>query len=1037
MNKIALFVLVVVCLSACHEPVAYWEDPAINQVNQLPPRASFVPARTPQEAQSGNLATLPRVTLLNGLWKFHWVKEPKDRIERFYKVAFVDEDWATINVPGNWELQGFGTAIYTDVAYPFPSNPPYIPEGYNPVGAYRKHFTMKDIASDESVVLHVGSMNSAGYVYLNGQFVGYSEGSKLPAEFDVTSYIAKGDNVLAIEVYRWSDGSYLEDQDFWKMSGLERNVYLYRQPKVHVADYYAKATLDSTYTNGIMDLHVTFATDSAGIAHELLVVLKDEERSLVNEAVQVAGSEDSLQWTKKWELPDVAQWNAETPNLYKLTLILLDTNNDTLQSIVKHIGFRKVEVKERQLMINGEPVTIRGVNRHEHSPKTGRAIDTASMIKDIRLMKQLHINAVRCSHYPNQPVWYELCDKYGLYVIDEANIEAHGSDPYNPDKTLADKPEWRLSFMERTRGMIERDKNHPSIIIWSLGNETGYGENFRATYRWAKNRDNSRLVQSEDAGKTGLSDIYCPMYKKLDFVERFAQSDDKRPLILCEYAHAMGNSVGNLLDYWNLFDRYPQLQGGFIWDWTDQTFDKVTEEGDAIFAYGGDMGFSGVPNDSNFCANGLVDAHRHFHPHAFEVQKVYQPIKFTRQGDQVSIENRYSFLGTEHLDFLWEVKSYGHTVRSGSWQLSVPPGGRHKVLMPDVKVEGEAYLHCYAILNRPMPLVPEGRVMASEQLPVKIVGATGCTDFVDAPGVPTFVETRENLIVQAGTSAFAFSEASGMLTSWSIGEDTLLISPLVPDFWRPLTDNDLGNDMGGRSFFWKDLPGKLLLQAFDKKLTYATAGQYFTITARYSIAETDATLIMNYKINGQGAMKVGLKLEAGMDSLPDLPKLGMQLALPKDFSQVQWYGRGPHESYWDRKSSAFVDVYQGNVHEQFHRYVRPQETGNKTDVRWMQLASECHSLTLKGAQLLSISVWPFAEEELAHVSATVRQKHGSEIELGNQITWNIDWKQMGIGGDNSWGAPTHKEYTLPFGTYSYSFYLLPDGIGKALMPYGK
>ncbi len=1031
----------------------YWENPEIHRINAEPPHSTFYPFKNIEDALKNDKSKSPFIKILNGKWKFNFVTKPDDRPKEFFKTDFDDSSWDEIDVPANWELKGYGVPIYTDVDYPFPSNPPFIPHDYNPVGSYRKVFNLPDSWEGRDIYIHFGGVRSAFYFWINNRLTGYSQDSKTPVEFNITGLTVKGKNTIALEVYRWSDGSYLEDQDYWKISGIERDVFLYSVPKTAIEDFSVVAGLDDYYYNGIFKLNIRLKNNSGQeisnykINYDLFEIEKNNRNGRPAKRISHNSYRITFQKGEKRiitfddEIHAVKKWSAEKPALYNLVIYILDEKDKVVEAAGAKVGFRTVEVKNSRLLINGVPVTIRGVNRHEHDMINGRVITEESMITDIKLMKKFNINAVRCSHYPNRPEWYELCDKYGLYVIDEANIEAHGSDPYNPEKTLADKPEWNLAFMERTKAMVERDKNHPCIITWSLGNETGYGQNFRDTYNYIKKADPTRVVQSEDAGLDGLTDIYCPMYKTIDFIEDYAVSGNKKPLILCEYAHAMGNSVGNLQDYWDIIYKYPNLQGGFIWDWVDQTFLKYDDDGEKYWAYGGDMGYSGIPNDSNFCANGLVAADRTLHPHIWEVRKVYQPVEFSFidfDSGIVQIINRYDFTNLNELDFTWEVMTDGDIIFSGRIpNFDLAP---HDTLLLNINIPefekkwgSQYFLTVKAYSNTVNGLVPNGHLVAwaQTQCPVRsYMSGTGTHPVVknkifnDLGNLPELTtEWSANLLSIKGKNfEIVFDTLTGIMTSYKFEGKELLLSGLRPNFWRPPTDNDLGNGMPGRCEIWKDVSfimkkNRVALLKSKKNINFVTEFQHMRSGMMISV---------NYLVFRNGAIKVSLNLWGDTRGLPELPRFGMQMLLPSEFDSISWFGRGPQESYWDRKTGAAIDLYKGTAWEQYHRYVRPQENGNKTDVRWFAVYNKTGTgLMAAGDSVISTEVYNYYQSDLDHPGKNAPQRHCNDIKKKSLVTWNIDYQQMGVGGDNSWGAHTHIKYTLPARNYFFEFTLVP------------
>jgi beta-galactosidase len=1007
-----------------------WENPEVVGINKEKARAAFFAYRNEKKAILNDKADSPYHINLNGTWKFNWVRKPADRPVDFYKTNYDVSKWDNIKVPAHWELEGYGVPIYTDVSYPFPNNEPFIPHDYNPVGSYKRNFTIPKNWKGEEIYIHFGGVRSAAYVWVNGKKVGYTQGSKTPAEFNLTKYVKPGKNQLAVEIYRFSDGSYLEDQDYWKVSGFERDVYLYARPKTHIRDFFVQAGLDDTYTDGEFSLDVKVNHEKENSVNRTVAVkVMDGKKALIDLTLESNLKKGDNLFSYKGEIPNVRKWTAETPNLYALQ-IELKSGNKTIEVIRRKIGFRTSEIKNGLLQINGVPITIRGVNRHEHDMHNGRVITEKSMIQDILLMKQFNINAVRNSHYPNRERWYELCDEYGLYMVDEANIEAHGCEPYNKEKTLADKPHWKKAFMDRTVSMLERDKNYTSIIIWSLGNETGKGRNFHATYKWIKERDKSRPVQSEDSGREFNTDIFCPMYDRMWEMIKYVEHVQKRPLIQCEYAHAMGNSVGNLKDYWDLIYKHRQLQGGFIWDWVDQTFRKVNEKGDTIFAYGGDMGVYKVQNDSNFCANGLVAADRKLHPHIWEVKKVYQPIaikKIDHSANQFQLINRYDFINLDDVKISWTLKEDAKKIANGTVNataLAAHQSRTFSIDLPEIEAKaGKEYFILFeAHSTVKQPMVPKGHRIAWEQfqLPIhKKVKATDAKTLADLK----VKEKQDEIIIEGNKFKLTISKENGSLTSYKVDGTELIEKGLEPFFWRAVTDNDLGNGTPARCKVWKDAGEKRKLVSTHVNQNIS---QQIEVLVKLDLPTVSSKYESKYIISGNGDVEIQNTYTPMSNDIPMMPRLGMQMQLPKEFSQLEWFGRGPQESMWDRKSGAMVDHYKGTVWEQYHPYVRPQETGNKTDVRWMALTNKNgKGLMAIGAPLLSSSALAFDYKELYHGGKDKPNKHGNAIRQGDVISFQIDYKQMGVGGDNSWGAPVHAEYSIPSQPYQYSFILRP------------
>lgn len=1027
-----------------------WQNPQVNAINREPMYAHFIPFKTEADAiQQHNLPApacfainekAERRVTLNGTWKFLFSKNPETCPDGFWKPGYNTRSWKNIQVPGSWELQGFDAPIYTDVSYPFPPNPPFVPEDYNPVGAYAREFTVPSDWNGMDIFLDFEGVESAFYCWVNGELAGYSEDSRLPAHFNITPLLKKGKNKLALKVFRYSDGSYLECQDYWRYSGIERDVYLYARPASRVKDFKLTAALTNNYTDGDFNLEVKVNQPQRGQVVEIKVL--EQQQTLLSETKILSGSADSL-LTVSHLFNEVNAWNAETPHLYTLLVNTFDKDGKALESFAHRFGFRSVEMRNGMQLINNVPILFKGVNRHEHDPHKGRTISVESMIQDIRLMKQFNINAVRNSHYPNNPQWYTLCDMYGIYLIDEANIESHGMD-HHKDGTLANYPEWELPFMERMERMVMRDRNFTSIVTWSLGNESGYGKHFETLYNWTKAFDPTRPTQYEGSRKQGVSDIYCPMYGRIWLLREHVNQRQPRPLILCEYAHAMGNSVGNLQDYWDLIYKYDQLQGGFIWDWVDQTFEIKDQKGNNIWAYGGDMGFVGVPNDSNFCANGLVAADRSLHPHIWEVKKVYQyihfePVAFTT--NQIKITNRHDFIGLEDFYLRWVVECDGKVVDAGNSDFPViAPHGSQIITLPmkEIPKDGKEYFLKMEVFTRnASPLIPADHSCAMEQwlLPV----TSEALDPSSSPSLRGLARSNpENTplitlqqdgvqTVLSGTNfKVVFSETTGEMTSLVYDNKEMLKEGLQPNFWRGLTDNDVANRTSSRCATWRHAGHQKELTAFE--VNPEEHNHSVLITTRYKMEEQDAKLNISYLISGDGTIKVSMDFTPGSKPLPEIPRFGMHMVLPAEYDNMTWWGGGPHENYADRKSSAAVGLYHATVWEQYHPYVRPQETGNKCDVRWLTLTNaQGEGLLITGDKPLSTSAWNFPISDIEYVPFNIERKHGGSIEKKDMVWLNIDHRQMGVGGDNTWGAQVHPEYTITPEPISYSFTISRKG----------
>lgn len=1031
-NIIVLLSILVSFLYSCTKPINDWENPQVIGINKENARSSFF-AFEKEKLINTDFKKAANYKSLNGLWKFHWVVKPSDRPKDFYKTNYDTQEWDDIKVPASWELEGYGVPIYTDVSYPFPNNQPNIPHSYNPVGSYKKTFEISSKWKNQQILLHFGGVRSAMYVWVNGEKVGYSQGSKTPAEFDITEFIVDGSNQLAVEVYRFSDGSYLEDQDYWKISGFERDVYLYARPQVHIQDFFVHADLDKSYTNGIFSLDITTnnltATDSKRklkveiINYEGEIIFSKEKNILIK--AKTNNTENF-----KTQIPDVKKWSAETPNLYTLNISMIDALKP--EFISRKIGFRSSEIKNGVLQINGTAITIRGVNRHEHDPKNGRVVTRELMIKDIELMKKFNINAVRCSHYPNRELWYELCDKYGLYLVDEANIEAHGCEPYNPKKTLADNPNWKKAFMDRTKSMFERDKNHPSIIIWSLGNETGKGQNFMATYKWLKERDYSRPVQSEDAGLADNTDIFCPMYDRMWEMEKYAEEVQTRPLIQCEYAHAMGNSVGNLQDYWDLIYKHRQLQGGFIWDWVDQTFEKITDKGDTIFAYGGDMGKYKVKNDSNFCANGLISANRKINPHIWEVKKAYQPIgieKVDLSSNKFIIKNRYDFNNLSKYKFSWRINADDKIIDSGIIKnLSVEAHNEIIITIPYSNIKPKPGTQYFITIEarsvKEENFVPQNHLIAWEQfrLPAyKEKKKFSISSYLKLKNI----DNKKSISVKGKNFSITLNKETANISSYIIDTHEILKSEFTPFFWRAVTDNDLGYGIHKKLKIWKDAHKQIKVLSVNID---SSSNKRTIITCKTLLKTVKSSYNTIYTILANGEINIAIEFVPGSMQLPMLPRLGMKMEIDNSYANIEWYGRGPHENYADRKLSSPINKYKAKVDTMYYRYVRPQETGNREDIKYISLRNKSgKGFIIIAEDKISASTLPFKYNELYHSGKEEKQKHGGEIKKGDRISVLINHKQMGVGGDNSWGAPIHAQYCIPSNNYNYSFSIRPLG----------
>lgn len=1011
-----------------------WENPEVVGRNKEPGHCTLMVYADVETALACNTAASPYFQSLNGKWRFNCVTKPADRPADFYKPDFDVSKWAEIPVPANWEMQGYDKPIYLNIRYPHPTNPPYIAHDYNPVGSYRRQFTVPDSWDGRQVFLHFDGVISAMYVWINGQMVGYSEDSMTPAEFNVTPYLHKGENTLAAEVYRWCDGSYLEDQDMFRMSGIYRNVYLFAAPEVHIRDFAVRATLDDQYKDGVLQIRPKLATygqiETKGWTVQ--AQLYDGKQPVLSQPLSVEidrilnesyPQRDNVRFgLLRATIPNVKPWSDETPNLYTLVLTLNDAQGKVVEAESSRIGFRTVEIKDGQFFVNGRSIKLFGTNRHEHDPDTGKAVSVARMIEDIKLMKANNINALRMSHYPNDPHMYELCDRFGLYVMDEANLETHGV-----GGLLSNIPAWHTSFMERAIRMVERDKNHPSVVIWSLGNESGCGPNHAAMAGWIHDYDPTRPVHYEGAAGWPLDypyvDMISRMYERIPGIIRLATNNDTRPVVLCEYVHAMGNSVGNLPEYWQAIRSHKRLIGAFVWDWVDQGIRKKAADGTSYWGYGGDFG--DVPNDDNFCCNGLVQPDRKPNPSLAEVRKVYERIHVTpidALAGRFSIENEYDFRSLDFVEAWWVLIDDARLIQHGKLpQLTLGPKQTQEIVIPfsqpDLEPGAEYWLNISFMLAEDAPWAPKGHVVAWHQFKIPF----------DVPAAPTVViDTMPRATLRDQGAAFTASgdefvvtvgKASGAIESLEFKGTELIAGPLVPNFWRVPIDNDDGNQMVRRLGVWKNAgPGRTVESITAEQIR----PQLVRITAQAKLPVGDDTKYTTiYDVYGSGDIVV----EAGMEpagKLPELPRFGMQMALPGAYCTVTYFGRGPEENYWDRNSGSGLIRCSGPVEDMIHVYTRPQESGNRTDVRWLTLTDNNGAgLMAVGMPLLSVSAWPYSMDDLEQA------KHIHELPRRDFVTLNLDWRQMGVGGDDSWGALPHDEYRLPAKPYSYRFRLKP------------
>ena len=1013
--------LTMMTLSMGAQSFQEWKDPRVNAVNRAPMHTNYFAYESDHAAKKGIKENSANFMTLNGTWKFNWVKDADSRPTDFWKVGFNDKGWNDIPVPGVWELHGYGDPIYVNIGYAwrnqFENNPPYVPDEENHVGSYRREITVPASWKGKDIIAHFGSVTSNMYLWVNGKYVGYSEDSKLEAEFNLTPYLKPGQkNLIAFQVFRWCDGTYLEDQDFFRYSGVGRDCYLYARDKKRIEDIRVTPDLDANYKNG--SLSVVLNLKGSG---KVNLTLKDASGKEVATAQATKG-------TATLEVENPHKWTAETPYLYTLYASLEGSD----EVIPVKVGFRKVELKNAQVLVNGQPILFKGANRHEMDPDGGYVISKERMIQDIQVMKQFNLNAVRTCHYPDNNLWYELCDQYGIYVVAEANIESHGMG-YD-EKTLAKRDDYTLAHLERNQRNVQRSFNHPSVLIWSLGNEAGYGPNFEKAYDWIKAEDPSRLVQYEQAGRTGKTDIYCPMYLGYDRCEEYSKDEQyQKPLIQCEYAHAMGNSEGGFKEYWDIIRKYPKYQGGFIWDFVDQSVRWTGKNGKMIYAYGGDFNRFDA-SDINFCDNGLISPDRVPNPHMYEVGYFYQNI-WTSPADikngEFSIFNEYFFRDLSAYYMEWQVLKGGEVMRSGRVEdLNVGPQQTVKMKLPIGKTCQctEWLLNVAYKLKNTEGLLPAGHTVAKQQLVLNPYKAPSMELKNQAKSnwevvEPTLKENDERyLIVDGENFRIEFDKLNGYLSKYQVnGLDMMKEgSYLKPNFWRAPTDNDFGAYLQRRYAVWKNPTIKLV------SLQQRIADQQAIIEVAYELPEVSAKLNLTYVFNNEGAMKVTQKMTADKNAkVANMFRFGMQMQMPRNFDQVEYYGRGPVENYIDRKANADLGIYRQSVAEQFYSYIRPQETGTKSDLRWWK------TLNAAGRGIQVVAAEPFSASALHYTIESLdegthkQQGHSPEVEEADLTNFCFDLIQAGLGCEDSWGRIARPEYQVPYGDYEFTFIIQP------------
>lgn len=1016
--------LAAMSLTASAQSFTEWQDPRINAVNRTPMHTDYFAYESQEAATKGEREKSSNYMSLNGLWNFYWVKDSDARPTEFWKTGFNDKGWGEMPVPGVWELNGYGDPIYLNIGYPwreqYKNNPPQVPIENNHVGSYRREFTIPAEWKGKDIIVHFGSVTSNIYLWVNGRYVGYSEDSKLEAEFDLTSYLKPGEkNLIAFQVFRWCDGTYLEDQDFFRYSGVGRDCYLYAREKKRIEDIRVTPGLDDAYQDGTLTVNVSLK-GSGRVQLKLMDARNNEVSSATTRGETVV-----------MQVASPHKWTAETPYLYTLYAQL--EGSSTTEIIPVKVGFRKVEIKDSQVLVNGQPVLFKGVNRHEMDPDGGYVISRERMLQDIKIMKSFNINAVRTSHYPDDPYWYYLCDKYGLYMVAEANIESHGMGYGN--ETLARRDDYKQAHIERNQRNVQRNFNHPSIIFWSLGNEAGYGQNFEEAYDWIKAEDPSRPVQYEQASYNGKTDIFCPMYYDYKGCQTYCEDESKtKPLIQCEYAHAMGNSEGGFKEYWDLVRKYPKYQGGFIWDFVDQSIRTIGSNGKTIYAYGGDFNRFDA-SDFNFCDNGLIGPDRRPNPHAYEVRFFYQDIWTTPKDlskGELNIYNENFFRDLSSYYMEWEVLKNGKPMRTGRVDdLDVAPQqtATVKIDIGSACQCAEWLLNVSYKLKTDDGILPAGHIVARNQLALTqykapsmaLVNKTGSNEETKNPTINN--DDNHYLIVTGNRFRIEFDKRDGFLSLYEA--DGILFtqegSLFKPNFWRAPTDNDFGANLQNKYHAWKK--PEMQLTSFNQ---YIENGQA-VVEAGYNIPAVFGKLTLTYVINNCGAIKVTQRMTAdkNVTNVSDLFRFGMQLQMPGNFETVEYYGRGPIENYSDRNNNTFLGIYRQSVDEQFYPYIRPQENGNKTDLRWLRI------LNIAGNGLEITAEAPFSASALHYTIESLdegvekRQMHSQEVEKENLTNVCIDKLQMGVGCVNSWGAQPLPEYRIPYGDYEFTFILTP------------
>lgn len=1014
----------------------WWLDPEVNEVNTMAPRAAFFAYETENLAKADQKARSERYLSLEGKWKFNFSKDHDKAPRDFYSLKYDDSQWTDFPVPGILELNGYGDAIYSNNGYPwrtqFRPEPPFVEERNNYTGSYRKMVTVPADWKGERIYLHVGSATSNLMVWVNGKFVGYSEDSKVSAEFDLTKYLTPGkENLIAMQVMRWCDGSYLEDQDFWRFTGIAREVYLYARPQAHIADLFITPDLVNNYQDGTLEVKLN-AVGAKG--ETVMFSLKDKEGKEV--AAQTAKVGGNGEVKVNFDIKNPLKWTAETPNLYTLYTTLMD-GKQVAEVVPQRVGFRKVEIKNAQVLVNGQPVLFKGANRHELDPVTGYVVSMDRMLEDIRVMKELNINAVRTCHYPNDPRWYELCDIYGIYMVAEANIESHGMG-YG-DKTLAKEPTYEKAHLERNESNIKIYKNHPSIIFWSVGNEAGHGPNFEKAYDLVKAYDPSRPCQYEQAGQNGKTDIFCPMYYDYGGCDKYSQGDNPRPLIQCEYAHAMGNSMGGFKEYWDMVRKYPKYQGGFIWDFVDQGLRVKNKQGKTIYAYGGDFGRYPT-SDHNFNCNGIINPDRKPNPHANEVRYYYQNIWATAKdlkAGEVEVYNENFFKSLDDVELQWTLESEGKVLANGRNALDIPAQQKRVVKLDGYSlpadVKGEVVLNLDFVLKKAEPMLDAGYAVAREQFvvnPYTFPTMESVLAVTSGKYDTRKVEKEEKVAwvtLSAGNTSVTFNHWNGWIDYLDVDGKPMLEEgyAITPDFWRAPTDNDYGAGTQRKLHAWKNPEMKMKSFKVVENEGKAEKG----VEVVYDMPSVEATLTMTYTLTPAGELVVNEAMTVNKDAKhkPELMRYGMQLVMPKAYNMLTYYGKGPGENYIDRNNGDRLGVYDAKVADQYWGYVRPQESGNKTEVRYWQVKDE----NGKGLEFYSFA--PMECSTLNYLASDLddgwdknaHQSHSGDLTPRDFSVVKLAARQRGLACVNSWGAIPLEQYRMPYQDYSFTYVIRP------------